>query len=169
MNNSIDQIRKREITWRTRRRAWLFGFAGESVFGLHVARITDGEAFKVYDVWDAGIEIPQGESKSQKCIAWSDECTEFFLAAEVTEEDLRDIVRLSGARTALAGFGFWLEPLGESGKDGGYRVRYVIRKGTTIAEILVLKDKLDKRSRGLFMKERKKFNLAEIRKSIDEA
>ncbi len=151
-------------TWKSRRCAWVFGFSYESVFGKGVARITDGEAFRVYEVWDAGIEPDKGESEKTRCVAWTDQASEFFSTIERTIADLMALGQKFGPHCPLSRWAFWLEPAGDG---ANYRCRYVMRPGTTLAEVMVLRDRLERRGRGVFVMSVKQHNLTAIRDDIE--
>ncbi len=167
MNQKPIQLAGEMVSWETRRRAWMFAFAYESLFGLAVPLITDGEAVRVYDVWDAGVSIPTGENDATKAVAWRAEASEFFLTIERTYEDLMQIGKLVGAKAPLSKWAFWLEPTGETGRDSTYRCIYVLRPGVCLAEVLALRDKLARPSRALFMQTVKQFNLKAIRDDVE--
>jgi len=151
-------------TWKTRRRAWLFGFAHESLFGVSVPQITDGESIRVYDVWDAGTSIPKGESESVKVQAWSSEASEFFLTIERTYGDLMKLGRMLGPKARMKQWAFWLEPVGDSGSN--YRCRYVMRPNTMLADVLVLREKLERTTRGVFMIATQKHNIGALNEDV---
>ena len=160
------QIRGREISWRTRRRAWVFGFGYEKILSLRSAPITDGGAFKVYDVWNAGVPIPKGEGESLKAKGWSDRASEFFLCVEFTSEDLMDIGRIKGARTRIGTYSFWFEPKGFTG-EGEYACRFVMRPSVLLCDVLAVRDKMDRTSRAVFMKASNTFDLKKIRNAVE--
>lgn len=166
-NGTANNTKPVDRTWLTRKRAWLFAFSGESLFGRGVARVTSGDAFKVYAVWPGGESIPKGESESTKCVAWKDQATEFFLAIERTEDDLRDIVRAVGPHSLMTKWAFWLEPTGLN-VETEYRVRYAMRPGTSITDVMILRDKLATKGRGLFMQALQTHNMEAIRRDVDD-
>ena len=153
-----------DTTWKTRRRVWIFGFSPESVISILGPNITDGESFRVYDVFDAGVPIPTGESETSRCLTWTDTAYTHFLAIERTMEDLTGIARVLGPRATLHRWAFWLEP---DGNGANHKCVYAIRPGTQLVDALILRERLARKTRGLFAMTVKNANLKAIRDDIE--